>query len=100
MRLAGIVKVENAHDALAAHDCARAQMQMPGKKEIKKQEGKPQQEEQREEKQEGKLQQEEQRKEKQEGKLQQEERGREFVRLRLTPHGIDVSNQVFVDFML
>ena len=45
-------------------------------------------------------QQEEQRKEKQEGKLQQEERGREFVRLRLTPHGIDVSNQVFVDFML
>ena len=76
------------------------EMQMPGKKEIKKQEGKPQQEEQREEKQEGKLQQEEQRKEKQEGKLQQEERGREFVRLRLTPHGIDVSNQVFVDFML
>ena len=47
-----------------------------------------------------KEQQEEQRKEKQEGKLQQEERGREFVRLRLTPHGIDVSNQVFVDFML
>ncbi len=65
-----------------------------------KQEGKLQQEEQRKEKQEGKLQQEEQRKEKQEGKLQQEERGREFVRLRLTPHGIDVSNQVFVDFML
>ena len=90
------------------------EMQMPGKKEIKKQEGKPQQEEQRKEKQEGKLQQEEQRKEKregkpqqeeqrkekQEGKLQQEERGREFVSLRLTPHGIDVSNQVFVDFML
>ena len=47
-----------------------------------------------------KVQQEEQRKEKQEGKLQQEERGGEFVRLRLTPHGIDVSNQVFVDFML
>ena len=44
--------------------------------------------------------QEEQRKEKQEDKLQQEERGREFVSLRLTPHGIDVSNQVFVDFML
>ena len=65
-----------------------------------KQEGKLQQEEQRKEKQEGKLQQGEQRKEKQEGKLQQEERGREFVRLRLTPHGIDVSNQVFVDFML
>ena len=65
-----------------------------------KQEGKLQQEEQRKEKQEGKLQQGEQRKEKQEGKLQQEEWGREFVRLRLTPHGIDVSNQVFVDFML
>ena len=65
-----------------------------------KQEGKLQQEEQRKEKQEGKPQQEEQRKEKQEGKLQQEERGGEFVRLRLTPHGIDVSNQVFVDFML
>ena len=62
------------------------EMHRPGKKEIKKQEGKPQQEEQR--------------KEKQEGKLQQEERGREFVSLRLTPHGIDVSNQVFVDFML
>lgn len=31
---------------------------------------------------------------------QKEERGMEFVRLRLTPHGIDVSNQVFVDFML
>lgn len=26
--------------------------------------------------------------------------GEEFVHLRLTPHGIDVSNQVFVDFML
>ena len=48
------------------------EMQRPGKKEIKKPEGKP----------------------------QPEEQGREFVSLRLTPHGIDVSNQVFVDFML
>ena len=71
-----------------------------GKKQESEECQKVQQEEQRKEKQEGKLQQEEQRKEKQEGKLQQEERGREFVRLRLTPHGIDVSNQVFVDFML
>ena len=70
--------------------------QQKGKEECQEE----QQEEQRKEKQEGKLQQEEQRKEKQEGKLQQGERGREFVRLRLTPHGIDVSNQVFVDFML
>lgn len=26
--------------------------------------------------------------------------GEEFVHLKLTSHGIDVSNQVFVDFML
>lgn len=37
--------------------------------------------------------------EQQERKEQQEQRNG-FVRLRLTPHGIDVSNQVFVDFML
>ena len=71
-----------------------------GKKQESEECQKVQQEEQRKEKQEGKLQQGEQRKEKREGKPQQEERGREFVRLRLTPHGIDVSNQVFVDFML
>lgn len=73
------------------------------------QQGKQQEKEECQEEQQGKQQEkeecqkeqrEEQRKEKQEGKLQQEERGGEFVRLRLTPHGIDVSNQVFVDFML
>ena len=36
----------------------------------------------------------------QQERKEQQEQGREFVRLRLTPHGIDVSNQVFVDFML
>ena len=78
----------------------KCQEEQQGKQQEKEECQEEQQEEQRKEKQEGKLQQEEQRKEKQEGKLQQEERGREFVRLRLTPHGIDVSNQVFVDFML
>ena len=78
----------------------KCQEEQQGKQQESEECQKVQQEEQRKEKQEGKLQQEEQRKEKQEGKLQQEERGREFVRLRLTPHGIDVSNQVFVDFML
>lgn len=38
--------------------------------------------------------------EEQQERKEQQEQGREFVRLRLTPHGIDVSNQVFVDFML
>ena len=78
----------------------KCQEEQQGKQQESEECQKVQQEEQRKEKQEGKLQQGEQRKEKQEGKLQQEERGREFVRLRLTPHGIDVSNQVFVDFML
>lgn len=33
-------------------------------------------------------------------KCQENQQGKPFVRLRLTSHGIDVSNQVFVDFML
>lgn len=33
-------------------------------------------------------------------KCQENQQGKQFVHLRLTPHGIDVSNQVFVDFML
>lgn len=33
-------------------------------------------------------------------KCQENQQGKPFVHLRLTSHGIDVSNQVFVDFML
>ena len=33
-------------------------------------------------------------------KSREEQQGKQFVHMRLTPHGIDVSNQVFVDFML
>ena len=62
------------------------------KKEIRQQE--KQQEEKKEIRQWGK-----QQEEQQERKAKQEPR-REFVHLRLTPHGIDVSNQIFVDFML
>ncbi len=44
--------------------------------------------------------QEKNKKEKNKKEKNKQELRREFVLLRLTPHGIDVSNQVFVDFML
>ena len=76
-----------------------------------KQQGRKQEKEERHEAQRGKVQEKqcgkrkEGKKEKNEQEEQQERKvrqgqRREFIRLRLTPHGIDVSNQVFVDFML